>query len=428
LYVTGTFDGVLDAGGGYQFTAGDAGPRTTCFVVALDPTTLQPLRLNGFDTTAQPIGCDSIAAAGPSEVYVAGTNKVPGAPGVVVTRLDSTLNPSWSLPCLGGFGPVLVSAAYGEVVIAGESGGGGSVNCPDNGNWDTFPDGAGMFISVNPNTHILSKGSAFGSNGNVTVSALAVSPLDGNIVLGGTFTGSFGFSNGPSLNATTDGAFVAGLHYDGSYAWQAVIDNPWTEVTGLAMDAQGATYVTGTFYGMLDVADASPQYMSGASRQMFVAKMTASGTVSWVRAYPSANAPSATPPPNGPGNSEHGAGIAAAVGERAVVSGLFYGSMDLGGSALTSGIGWSVFAAKLDETNPFGIAGGTPPDWNLVIGQDMSIVQDGTSSLPQAVSIAVGPNGETYLAGNLGSQGSIDLGTDAGVIPGSSIYVVELAP
>ena len=97
----------------------------------------------------------------------------------------------------------------------------------------------------------------------------------------------------------------------------------------VAVDAAGNSYVTGTFDGAVSFG---PTNLTGVV-EIFVAKYNASGALQWVRKF------------GGP-NRDEGKAIAVDSAGNCYVTGFFTGTVDFGGTNLTSAGGADIFVAK----------------------------------------------------------------------------------
>ena len=78
----------------------------------------------------------------------------------------------------------------------------------------------------------------------------------GNVVVGGDYQGSFDFdpSNGTTTLPTVGGGYIAKLSSTGALVWAKVVETARIAgVHGLAVDAFGSIYATGTFVGTVDL-------------------------------------------------------------------------------------------------------------------------------------------------------------------------------
>src|SRR5690606_33145961 len=96
---------------------------------------------------------------------------------------------------------------------------------------------------------------------------------DGNTVVVGVLSGDVQF--GPDLlEAPFDAGFIAKLSPEGEWLWaRQVGQEPSAMVTSVAVDAQGAVYVTGWFWGRATFGDQTLESLE--ADDAFVAKLSA---------------------------------------------------------------------------------------------------------------------------------------------------------
>lgn len=101
---------------------------------------------------------------------------------------------------------------------------------------------------------------------------------------------------------------------------------------GVAVDAAGNIYVTGSFKETVDFGGGP---LTSAGDSVFVAKLDAAGNHLWSKSF-------------GDAAGQAGTAIALDAAGNVVIAGSFNGTIDLGGGPLTSAAGSNVFLAKLD--------------------------------------------------------------------------------
>ena len=137
-----------------------------------------------------------------------------------------------------------------------------------------------------------------GSTGTVQVSK-TTSDAQGNFYLTGSFTGTVAFGSTTLNSPNTADIFVAKLNGAGAYQWAVQaggIDRDGG--ASVAVDAQGAVYVTGTFigpatFGSLAVASVTPTPFGFPDA--FVGRLDGAGNWQWVRTGGSSRADGAGP-------------------------------------------------------------------------------------------------------------------------------------
>ena len=167
----------------------------------------------------------------------------------------------------------------------------------------------------------------FGTAGADTASRLLLDQ-DGNILVTGSFAGSLDLGSGPISGQ----AFVAKLDPEGNpvHSRGFASEDPFS-LDAIAVDSKGATVVTGTFSGKLDVG---PEVLESAGGEdLFVVKMSPAWEVEWARAH------------GGP-DAERAAAIVIA-GNSVIVAGSFLGETVLGTEALGPSQGEDLFLLAL---------------------------------------------------------------------------------
>ena len=179
----------------------------------------------------------------------------------------------------------------------------------------------------------------FGDGKDQFVNAIAVDE-DDNVVLLGNFDGSVSFG-GPALSSkggisNGNDVFVAKLDQDGKYLWDAGFgdENPQF-ATAVAVDHNGNIVLTGALFGSVDFGGGALDAIPGAfgASDIYLVKLAANGAHIWSKRF---------------GDEQHqqpgdvtidGAG-------NIILTGVFAGSLDLGGDPLICQGGVDVFIAK----------------------------------------------------------------------------------
>ncbi|MCD6019040.1 MAG: hypothetical protein K0S53_2161 [Bacteroidetes bacterium] len=114
----------------------------------------------------------------------------------------------------------------------------------------------------------------------------------GNVYSAGTFSGTSDFDPSTStafnLTATAGGydIYISKLNSSGAFQWAVKIGNASTEyINGLATDASGNVYATGSFSGTVDFNPSATTntLVSAGGRDIFVLKLTTAGAYSWAK-------------------------------------------------------------------------------------------------------------------------------------------------
>ncbi len=174
-----------------------------------------------------------------------------------------------------------------------------------------------------------------GGSGAVTnVNAVAADSA-GGVYIAGSFTSAVSFPGGSFTSAGSSDAFVMKLDANGAYVWSVKIGGTGGDIAyGVDTDASGNVLVTGYFSGTADFGG-TRLVSSGASG--FVAKYSPGGQYLWGKAL-------------GGGASDWAVGtsVVAGVNGAVAVTGRFSGSVNFGGGALTSAGLTDIFLAMYD--------------------------------------------------------------------------------
>ena len=282
VFLTGYFSGVLDFGGQELTSAGGS----DIFVAKLDPTGKHLWSKHYGDEQEQYANAIAVDAAG--DVYVTGEFK-----GKV------------------NFGSAeLLSAGSIDAFLAKLDGGSGS--------------------------QLWSK--KFGDSSDQSGRGVACDST-GNVVVTGSMAGTVGFG-GPIL--TSDGGndvFVAKFQSSGIHSWSVRFGDPGggaQSAQAVTIDSNGDPIVVGSFVGgrVLDATNLT----SGGGADIFVAKLAgASGAVSWATGF-------------GAGSDQLARDVAVDPGDNVILVGSFQGTVDFGGVQMTSSGADDAFVAKLDPS------------------------------------------------------------------------------
>lgn len=212
--------------------------------------------------------------------------------------------------------------------------------------------------------------------------------LDGNILIGGVFSGAIDLGGEPLVSKNSESFFVAKLAPDGEHVWSRSFgDANETGSLSMAVGRAGEVVVAGSFRGQLEL---DRSYVSGSgANSLFVVKFDTLGEVLWSRT----TAPSS-------GFDENPRGVVVDQDREVVIVGEFVHDMafehnDKLYEIVSEGTFWpNIFVLRLDRSGGF-----------------RSLTQHGDSEgqVPEAV-VTDGLN--TYIAGT--TWGSVDF--DGGVI------------
>lgn len=226
----------------------------------------------------------------------------------------------------------------------------------------------------------------------------------------GFFQGSVDFDPGPGMQTLTtsklSNAFITKWTSTPSHSWsRSIQSDDASEGHAIAVDGSGNVYVTGRFEGTadFDVTGGGMSITSSGGYDIFVMKIAASGSLTWVKTI------------GGTGTDE-GNGIALDASGNVYVCGYFNGTVDFDPGAsttdLTSNGGMDAFILKLNGSGNL--------DWARSIG--------GTGS-ENAADIAVDGN-DPVIVGNF--SGTVDFDPNAGTndltsAGNSDIFMLKLA-
>lgn len=215
---------------------------------------------------------------------------------------------------------------------------------------------------------------------------------DGNTVVVGVLSGDVQF--GPDLiEAPFDAGFIAKLSPEGEWLWaRQVGQEPSAMVTSVAVDAQGAVYVTGWFWGTATFGGQTLEALD--ADDAFIARLSADGAWEWARQIE--------------GNGARGTALVVDPDGAPVVMGGFWGEAILGDETLTAEGFGDVFLARLTPQGDF--------TW---------VEQLASSEVVNGAALAVGEDGELVVAGDF--SGMLSVGPHTRVAGGfSDAFVAKL--
>lgn len=250
-----------------------------------------------------------------------------------------------------------------------------------------------------PGSHIAS--SVIGGTLDDQGRAIAVD-AQGAMLVTGFFSGNAGmmsadFGGGPLTSGGGKDLFVAKLDASGKHVWSKGFgDDKDQEGNAIAVDSAGNVFVTGDFAGTLDLGGGKTLTASD-NRDFFIIKLDPSGNVLWGKAAGDAT------------GIQQGNAVAADPSGDVIVAGAAAGAIDLGGGPLTSAGGLDVFVAKLK-----GADGGHL--WSKHAGDNLD---------QSARGVAVDASGAATITG--GYKGVIDFGVGPLVSMGAEDgFIVKL--
>lgn len=227
----------------------------------------------------------------------------------------------------------------------------------------------------------------------------------GNIYITGFFIGTTDFDPGSGVQNLTSTAgnidlFLAKYDASGNYVWAKRMGGSGSETgNGLAIDASGNCYVTGSFSGTADfdpAAATTQNLVSTGNQDVFLAKYDASGNYIWAKGMGSVDV-------------DAGNGVAVDASGNSYITGLFWGTADFDpGPAvqnlLHAGAG-DIFLAKYDASGNYiwakRIGGsGTDNGRNVVVDASGNVCITGSF---QGANVNFDPNGGLQYLNDAGS-------------------------
>ena len=163
---------------------------------------------------------------------------------------------------------------------------------------DTGPKAGGFVLKLNDSGNF-AWASAFKvqplgvPDENLQLGALALDG-EGGVVVSGTYTGQVDFDPGAGITTlpAQKGSFIARLNPAGGLAWVRGLENDAEAgnsitVYGLAVDAAGDVYATGTYRGTVDFnpGDGTDIRTSPGSHNAFALKLTSAGDFAWAKTF-----------------------------------------------------------------------------------------------------------------------------------------------
>ena len=356
VYLAGGFTNAVDFGGGYvlQDHAGGAGDG---FLAKLDGRDGSTAWAVGIGTGSQTRDwANSVAVDAGGNVLVAGALGSSSTTDAFVARYDAAGHQSWAQQFHNGYQSVANGVAVdaaGAAYLTGSFRGtmdfdpgtgaytlasGGSRTNPASAAYVVKLDAAGRFgwaVDFKAGNSGSSSGSGIGVDGS------------GNVVVAGRFSGAVDFDPGKGTLTlpwvANNDVFVVKFSPTGSLAWaKAVGGGDDDSISGLALDAQGGIYLSGTFGMTVDFDPGSGMYnlTSAGSKDAFVMKLDAAGAFSWAASV------------GGP-NEEFAGTIAVDGFGNVYTTGAFQLTADFDPAAgqypLTSAGGWDAYVWKLRQ-------------------------------------------------------------------------------
>jgi hypothetical protein len=193
-----------------------------------------------------------------------------------------------------------------------------------------------VFVAKLSSTGGVTWASRFGGTSSDGGRSVAVDS-SGNAYVTGDFSSSSMIMGSYMLStAGSSDVFVAKLSSTGGVTWASRFGGASTDSgRSVAVDSSGNVYVTGSFRSSMTMG--SYTLSTAGSSDVFVAKLSSTGGVTWASRF-------------GGASWDYGNGVAVDSSGNACVAGYFSSSMTMGAYTLTNA-GWSdVFVAKLNST------------------------------------------------------------------------------
>jgi hypothetical protein len=335
VIVAGCYRGTIDLGGGPITCAGER----DIFIAKFSATGLHQWSHGFGDTGDDIVAGVAVDASGDVAFtgYFSGTVDFGGTPlvsvggvDIVVAKLSANGVHLWSRGFGGSSGDTGLGVAadgFGNVVAAGlfegtvDFGGGPLVGA---GSGDMF---LAKFSAAG--THIWSQ--AFGDSvSSDSAWDIAVDGSD-NVVMLGSYLGTVDLGGAPLVSAGLYDICLAKFEAAGAHLWsQHFGGNDYDIGNSVAIDASGNVVMVGDFTGT--VSFGGPPHTTSDGYGMFIAAYDSDGGYLWSRAHG--------------GFGDRAYGVAITPSQAVVVTGAFSGTVNFGSESLTSSNGIDGFAAS----------------------------------------------------------------------------------
>jgi hypothetical protein len=267
--------------------------------------------------------------------------------------------------------------------------GGGPLTTTGTTAWDIFLakfDGDG--------NHLWSK--RFGDSNDQRAGGIACDAMTGAVVLASSSRGTVDFGGGPLASAGGFDIMVAKFDASGNHQWSKRFgDSSDQFIHGLAVDSSGNTVVAGSLEGSVNFGDPAGSLTSAGSEDVFVAKLSPSGSAIWSKRF-------------GDSSSQDAFALAVDEEDAVLLTGSMSGTIDFGAGAMTSAGGRDVFVARLNQDGSYA--------WASHFG-------DALAQTPFAIDADA--SGNVLITGSFG--GAINFGGNTLVSQGASdMFVAKL--
>ena len=212
---------------------------------------------------------------------------------------------------------------------------------------------------------------------------------DGSSIVTGYFQGTATFGSTTLTSAGSKDVFVAKLDASGNYEWAKQAGGTSSDLGyGVSVLADGSSIVTGFFEGTATFG--STTFTSAGSNDVFVAKLDASGDYEWATQA-------------GGMGSDNGHGVSVLADGSSIVTGYFQGTATFGSTTLTSAGSNDMFVAKIDASGNFdGIV--IPDDADLTINTQADTTFGGTVS--NLATLTTDAGGSTIAKADITTTGN----------------------
>jgi hypothetical protein len=236
-----------------------------------------------------------------------------------------------------------------------------------------------------------------GSDGYSKAWGIAVDAVDSTVVVG-AFENTLDLGGGPLTSAGFQDVFVAKIDSAGNHLWsQRFGDSEPQSASAVAVDPLGNVVLVGSFRGTIDFGGVPMTSTTSGEEDIFVAKLDAAGNHIWSKQF-------------GAANYQFASAVAIDSAGAIVLTGSFRGSLNFGGSLLSSSQ-FHPFLAKLNS------------DGSHVWSRDLDVSGD-MSADKRSHSLAIDGADNVLVVGAFG--GTIDLGGGPMVAASQSHFVAKL--
>jgi fibronectin type 3 domain-containing protein len=225
----------------------------------------------------------------------------------------------------------------------------------------------------------------------------------GNAYVTGDFSGSTDFGLGAVNSAGSRDAYVAKYNASGSLLWAKRFGGAYDDFgEGIAVDASGNVFVTGKFQASADLGGG---LTSAGGYDIFLAKLRGSdGAVLWAKRF-------------GGTGADEGAALDLDSNGNVFITGQFFGTVDFGGGSVTNASSYvQAFVAKYSGADGAHF-------WSRRLGK---LVATSPTTVASGRGISVDPSNNVVIAGYFG--GPVDFGGGALTSAGAmDVFVAKYA-